>query len=412
MTNHATWIVAIIILRTAATLFAAEPTRVHDELASDDGIPGLVEALDAKLIVGKEIHIEGPPSLARDRAKGPTRALEHNRPRMDGRKGPGTVYQSLRPNWLTVQHPDVSVDQIAKLIRQRYDKIVLRRVKAPKVTQIDVEHMTLIYPPKYFGNDKRVIVRVKRLVLHAKDRTLVAYYANYDKIDKHDGAVILQINGHFGRNPSRQALGLEKRGYMSGAALGKIAMQHLPVITYDDHNVGESSGAPNGLPRTLENIQMIDRTLLKHFDRVDGLGLSGGTERWYHFSMFFECNVQSAYYAGFAMPLWARLDPPHFNSDQDTHDEPFIRNFQYSELALVGIHRIPHVAFAHNAGEGEGSKYGYFVEMVPTLRQYTDAFQTRGGDRNGDGVSETGRDLAHEYDLPDYFEFLKQARAP
>ena len=393
----------LIVATTACD--AKDPTPV-------DEIPGLAEALDAKVVVGEVIHIEGPPSEARDRDSGPTTAFEHHRPRFDSRKGPGSVYQSLQPNWLTVQHPDVSLDQIAKLIRQRYDQIVLNHLRTPKVIQIDVEHMTLIYPPKYFGNDKRVIVRAKRLVLHAKDRALVAYYANYDKIARHNSAVILQINGHFGLNPSRQGLGLEKRGHMSGAALGKIAMQHLPLITYDDHNVGESSGGPNGLHRTLENIQMIDRTLLKHFDRVDGLGLSGGTDRWYHFSVFFASNVQSVYYAGFATPLWTCLDRPHFGSNPDTHDEPFIRNFQYGELALVGIHRIPHVAFAHNAGDGGGSKYGYFVETVPTLRQYTDAFQTRGGDRNGDGISETGRDLAHEYDLPDYFEFLKQSRAP
>ena len=333
------------------------------------GIRGLAEALNAKVVAGQVIHIEGPPSEARDRDDPPNTTLDHIRPHFERRKGPGSVYQSLRPNWLTVQHPDVPLDQIAKMLRQRYDQIVLKRVKTPNVTQIDVEHMTLIFPPKYFNNDKREIVRVKRLAMHAKGRQLVAYYANYDKIDEHDGAVILQINGHFGRNPSRLGLGLEKRGGYAGAALGKIAMQHLPLITYDDHNTGESSGAPNGLPRTLENIQMIDRTLLKHFDRVDGLGLSGGTERWYHFSVFFESNVQSVYYAGFAVPLWTRLDRPHFGSDPDTHDEPFIRNFQCCELALVGIHRIPHVAFAHNANEGGGSKYGYFVEMVPTMRQ-------------------------------------------
>ncbi len=374
------------------------------------GIPNLTEALDSRVITGRVIHVQGPPSDRRDSDTLPGTSRAFGRSTLGARKGPGTVFQSLRARWLSTQHPDAKLEVIAGRIRDRYEKIVLNRVDTPNVTHIDVEPMTLVYPSNYYENTEPITVHLKRLSLRAGDRILVAYYANYDRIQLHDGAVILQINGHFGLNPSRQGLGLDHRGGASGAALGKIAMQHLPLLTYDDHNEGESSNASPDLPRTLENMQMIDRALLTHFKRVDGLGLSGGTERWYHFSVFFQCNVQSVYYAGFAMPLWTRLDPPHFGSDRDTHDELFIRNFQYADLALVGIYRIPHVAFAHNAGEAGGSKYGYFEEMVPIIRQYTDAFETRGGDRDGDGISDTGRDLAHEYDLLDYFAFLDAVR--
>lgn len=372
-------------------------------------IPGLSDALSTAVIPSTPFDIVGPPSSARD-IDTTQNSVEIVRPLFETSQAVN-VFQALQPQWLSSQHPDASLAQIGSLVSQRYKQLVIDRLATPNVTQITVEPITLVYPTGYYDNDSPVTVNVKRLTLEAPDRTLVAYYANYDKLQNHVGSVIFQINGHFGTNPSRLGLGLEQNGGLTGAALGKIAMQGYPLLTYDDHNVGESSAAADGLPRTLENIQMIDRTLLTQFDRVDALGISGGAERLFYTMPFFESSIQSVYYAGWAVPLWTRLVGDPFGSDADTHDQALLENFTLAELALVGLARGVETAFAHNAYEGGKSKYGFFEEIAPALQQYSASFLIRGDDRNGDGLPDYGPGLAHEYDLHDYLEFLQQVRA-
>lgn len=102
-------------------------------------------------------------------------------------------------------------------------------------------------------------------------------------------------------------MGIEKRGGYSGVALGKLMLQGLPLITFDDHDVGESSdatGKENGQYRTLANLRMMDDALLVHFSRVDAIGISGGCERLYHFMMFHRCPIATAYLGGFFRPPW------------------------------------------------------------------------------------------------------------
>ena len=394
------------LILIAVTWFAAVATA-----SCGGAIPGLDQALDLTVTAGTVIHIAGPPATARNCNSTSDNAVEDVRAFMDAHKEPGSVYDTIHVNYPTVANPSVSLADIGPLIRQPYDALVMSRVNTPVVTSINVEHFTLIYPVNYDNNPLPVTVRARRLTFNASGRTLVSYFANYDKVQEHQDSVVWQINGHFGANPTRQGFGIENNGGLLGGALGKIAMQGLPIIAYDDHNVGESSGAPNSLPRTLENLQMMDRTLMPHFGRVDVVGLSGGTERAYHLMMFFESNVQSAYFGGFAVPLWTRLTVPPFGSDDDTHDVTFLQNFGFADLSVVGLHRGVHIAFTHNAFEGGRSKYGYWVEMIPVMEQYTTAFETRGGDLDGDGISDTGRNLCHEYDLVDLLEWIERTRA-
>ena len=393
-------------LLCAACSVLPAPTGVRAQ------IPGLDQALDPTVTVGSTLHIPAPPSSARN-CSTPNDGLSVDSVRdfMESYKGPGSVYDTVHVNYPTVQYPALDLDAIGPLIQQPYDSLVMTRVNTPAVTSIDVEHLTLVYPAGYYSNPLPVTVRARRLTFHAAGRTLVAYYVNYDKLPEHGHSVIWQINGHFGPNPTRQGLGIENNGGLSGAALGKIAMQGLPLISYDDHNVGESSSAPDSLPRTLENLQLMDRTLMTHFDRVDVVGLSGGTERAYHLMLFFESHIRSVYCGGFAVPLWTRLVVPPFGSDGDTHDVLFLQNFQFADLAVMGLHRGVHTAFTHSTFEGGRSKYGYFVEMVPTMQAYTSDFETRGDDLNGDGVSDTGRNLCHEYDLVDLLDWIAYTRA-
>ena len=376
-------------------------------------IAGLDSALSSQVIPGTTIEIHGPPSTARD-TDTTTNSIAHFQPLMEQYKSDpnfNSVYQSIQGNWQTTQHPTASLAETGALVKTQYQGLMTSRMATPTVSQITVEPMTLVYPTDYANNAAPVTVHVKRLTLTAADRTLVAYYANYDKLAEHDDSLIFQVNGHFGANPSRLGFGLEQNGGLSGAALGLIAMQGLPLLTYDDHNVGESSNASDGLIRTLENMRMIDQVLLSQFDRVDAVGISGGAERLYYFMPLFESNLQSVYYSGLATPQWTRLVGPPFGNDADTFDQILLDNFQFADLALVGLARDVETAFAHNAFEGGKSKYGYFEEILPTLKQYTEDFQTRGDDQNGDGIPDYGPGLSHEYNLPDYFAFLQQVRA-
>ena len=379
--------------------------------AGGGSIPGLDEALDPAVTVGTTINIAGPPSSARDCGTMSDNSLASVQSSMETYKGPGSVYDNIHTNYPTVANPSVSLAAIGPLIQQPYDSIVMSRVNTPAVTSITVEHLTLIYPVNYFNNAQPVTVRARRLTFNASGRTLVSYYANYDKVQNHQDSVIWQINGHFGGNPTRQGFGIQNNGGLLGGALGKIAMQGLPIITYDDHNVGESSGGPASLPRTLESLQMMDRTLMTQFDRVDVVGLSGGTERAYHLMMFFESNVKSSYFGGFAVPLWTRLTVPPFGTDGDTHDVPFLEKFGFADLAVMGLHRGVHTAITHNTFEGGRSKYGYWVEMIPIMEQYTTFWETRGDDLDGDGVSDTGENLCHEYSMADLLEWIETTRA-
>jgi hypothetical protein len=391
------------------TLFPALGLWLSDPLSKAE-IPGLSEALSTTVETGNVIRVLAPPSATRDADK-TTNSVALVRSEVEAFKGPGSDYETISSKYLTVQNPNASLREIGALVKHRYRDVVLSRVDTPAVTRILVEPMTLVYPTDYYENTSPVRVHLRRLTLEAPDRKLVAYYANYDKLSEHHQSVIFHINGHFGANPSRMGFGLEQLGGVAGAALGKIAMQGYPLVTYDDHNVGESSGASDSLPQVLENIQMMDRTLLTKFARVDAVGISGGAERLYHTMAIFQSKIRSVYYAGFAVPQWTRLTGAPFGSDHDTHDKAFLESFQFADLVLVGLARGVKTAFAHNAYEGGRSKYGYFVEIAPTLQRYTSEFVARGDDRNGDGVPDSGPGLAHEYDLPDYLEFLNEARA-
>ncbi len=396
-----------------------------DPVDPPDPDPGswIAELVDTNVTPGTVVNIQGPPSTARDTdTTGNSIALAQ--PLLDSRKAiPGGAFETAEANWMTTQNPTAGLATISSLVQQNYDNLISTNVHTPIITQVDFQYFTYIYPTGYFNNGAPVTVRSRRFTIFGTDqfgaaRTLVGYYVNYDKLDPDDRSVIFQINGHFGSSPSRLGLGLHSFGGLFGAALGKIAMQGYPLITYDDHDVGESSGSTgteNGLYRTLANLETMDHAILEHFGHVDGMGLSGGTERLYHFLFFHECQLSSAYLGGFAVPIWTQMDTAArtggpFGSNQDTDNVDFQNNFQWADMALVGINKGIPMTMTHNAYEGGRSKYGFFVEMRPALLGYVgqETFEIRGGDLNGDGNSESGRWLSHEYDLVDFFDWIEK----
>lgn len=388
--------------------------RWHREALS---FPDVVS--NTTLVAGEVIRINGPPSPHRDRDREMNSAAIVEPIVGPRREMIGGVFAAVRKNWLSVKHPEVDLPTMAGHVQRRYADLVFKNVHRPELTAVDREPLTLVYPAGYDGNPRAVEVPVRCLTISAVDRfgdqrQLVAYYANYDKVDTERPEVVFQVNGHFGKNPSRQGLGMEKRGGLLGAALGKLAMRGVPLITYDDHDIGQSSpgkNKENGLYRTLANLQMLDDSLLVHFDNVDVVGLSGGCERLYHFLLFHRCKIRSAYLAGMYVSPWTRLDSRArtggpFGINRDTDNLVFEANFQWSDLALVGIAKGIRVAFVNNTYEGGIAKNCFYHEMLPALQQYTDRFEIRGDDPDGDGMSNNGRNLAHEYDLLDLYEFL------
>ena len=385
-------------------------------------ISGFHAALTPVVTTGETIVIEGPPSELRDRGDG-TESVESVKTQLDLlRNDSGGVYQEVHKNFLATRYANADLESFAGHARAQYESLIFCHVPAPELTGIDTEHFTLIYPPGYDGNQDAVSVPARRLTIHAVDRFentrhLVGYFVNYDKVKAHDGAVVFQINGHFGRNPSRQGLGMERRGGYVGGALGKLALHGIPLITYDDHDVGESSratGRENGQFRTLANLRMMDDALLVHFGRVDGMGLSGGCERLYHFLMFHRCRLATAYLAGFLRPPWIdlyhwRMTDGKRGVDHDTFNEVFYKNFQWSDLVLVGIHRGVEVCLAPDVHDFTGKNVLQY-EMLPAIRRYTERFVIGGDDPDGDGISNSGRALGHEYDLADYLKFLETSR--
>jgi hypothetical protein len=384
-------------------------------------MPTPADLLDTNVTAGTIFNVPSHPSSQRDcDFSGNTVAAET--PLMNSRKAiVGGAFQTAEANWMTTQNPTADLPTIAGLVSNRYQQLVGVNVLKPTAVSTGITYRTLIYPTNYHNNPAPVTVRIRRFTFTATDfngdtRTLAAYYANYDKLGEHDGSVILQINGHFGSSPTWQAFGMSANGGFSGAALGKIAMQGYPLIAYDDHDVGESSaatGTENGLHRTLANLLQMEEAILQYFDRVDGLGLSGGTERLYHYLILHTVNLQSAYLAGFSVAPWTRLDAA-FGSDQDTHNFTYLNNFQWADMVLVGLHRGLPLAMTHNANEGSRSKYGLHVETVPSLLNHVgpEDFELRGGDANGDGIRDNGgTELCHEFDLPDYYRFLRKVRA-
>jgi len=405
-------------------MFACVPwTNVMAYPPERDVPEGVRAALDTAMTEGEVLAIEAPPSDLRDGDK-TLNSAESFQQRFDAlRNDPQGVYQEVYKNYLATLHHDVDLDTFSQHAHARYDKLILQQVPGPRLTKIEVTHYTLVYPPAYDINEQEVQVPTRRITIHAVDRFgdrrhLVAYFANYDKVDPYHASVVFQVNGHFGHNPSRQGLGIENRGGYSGAVLGKLALRGIPLITFDDHDVGESSPATkkeNGQYRTLANLQMMDEALLVHFARVDGIGLSGGCERLYHFLMFHRCPLRTAYLAGFFRPVW--FDLYHWRTtggkrgvDHDTFNEVFYENFQWADLVLVGIQRKVDVRLASMTYESGGGKQGLVVEMLPTIRRYTDRITVGGDDPDGDGVSNFGRNLSHEYDLVDYTEYLAQQR--
>ena len=60
----------------------------------------------------------------------------------------------------------------------------------------------------------------------------------------------------------------------------------------------------------------------------------------------------------------------------------------------------------NNTYEGSSGKSAFHRELLPVLDKYSADYTVGGDDPDCDGVSNDGRNLAHEYDIPDVLNFL------
>ena len=188
-------------------------------------VPGQEAALSREVVEGERIQVEGPPSSQRHPGLNDPQRNENSAEGADSllqsrRRIPDGVYQACRKRWLATRFPSASLDELAAKVRAKYEELVLGPIQWPRLVGIDVEPMTLVYPAGYGSKATPQQIRTRRLNVRAVDgfgeeRSVVAYYLNYDKVPLEHSRVILQVNGHFGANPSRMLIGLKGRGGIS-----------------------------------------------------------------------------------------------------------------------------------------------------------------------------------------------------
>ncbi|MDB5103992.1 MAG: hypothetical protein JWP91_1681 [Fibrobacteres bacterium] len=385
---------------------------VGDTVAVDSlGHPPLPE--DSVL----SIDVPGPPNTVRDWTYWPSNTAESGLSRMQSDRY-SQAYAAYSEADTLYDTLETSLAATAAALKSNYDRNVASKISSFAIVSIKEEKFEYRYPAGYFGNAEPVAVKAKRIIITAlapdsgNMRKICAYHLNYDKDSASGQSIVFQINGHFGDSPSRSAIGLDERGGYGGAAVGKLAIKGIPIITYDDSrnnlipagNLGESwsnNHERDGVIHTLEDLLIVERALLMGFKRVDAIGISGGAERLYHFLALHSCRLETAYLAGFARSAWMPED-----NDMRSSADSIVAQVQLADLALIGAQRGTDVVFTQNSGEGDLSKAGLIYDLIPRIAPWFGSVEIHGDDVDGDGMSEAPTPLAHEYDLQDYLHYL------
>jgi len=98
--------------------------------------------------------------------------------------------------------------------------------------------------------------------------------------------------------------------------------------------------------------------------------------------------------------------------DYDTFDREILERASLADFVIPAIARGAKVALSANTLEQGLVKFMIHAEIVPQLLRATPAFELRGDDPFGSGISIYGasRPLCHEIDVEDYEDFLKNVR--
>ena len=351
-------------------------------------------------------------------------------------------YKMLQRNWVTRPGRDISLANAVREVVARYAVTVESRIPEPRIEHIATEYGDLVYPANFDGNADEVKVSTQRITISISSgvrtndvRKMILYFLNENKDTK--GHLVVLFNGHIGPLPARQMIGTAGDGSW-GVVAGRLAVRGYKVLIFDDRQaLGESESTskegrnqPLGLIRELADLRAIDTAELTprapwknstnivvsmdHVDhpyrRIDLVGLSGGTERLFHFLMLTRSTaINSVYLAGGPQSPWMALDnttcsKDGFGYDQDTFDFPFLSSFQWADLLLPAAQRGVKIRLAMNKREPGLLKYINLREIAPTLKRFGVPFSIGGDDPQGKGGDDG---LCHEFDFKDLLKFLE-----
>jgi hypothetical protein len=284
-----------------------------------------------------------------------------------------------------------TVDEIKSLYNS-----LLNINKAPVIENISTETYTI-------GFQRAIRSIVKKYTITSGTKTIVAYHIN---VDAGQGKVIFNINGHFGDYPSKLSMGLTGLGgYAEAKILARIAPMGYEIITYDDsyNTAGLSESSYTILPKdtilhTLEDTMIVEKALLLNFDKIYGMGLSGGAQRMYHYLINSRANLKKAYIAGYFAPAWTAQDPDVVTTDKRYETS----GIELAHLVQVGVSKGINIRLCRN--HYESGLHNYSLQQMRTYLEGLGINISYGGD-DPTGVGAGGR--VHEYYIKDLIEFLE-----
>ena len=233
-----------------------------------------------------------------------------------------------------------------------------------------------------------------------------------------------------GRNPELPEDRKANEGRpLEGCLAGRLAAAGYSVLLYTDPtqepNNAYGGKAAKGFERVMKDAVAVQRALLEPYSyEIDAVGLSGGAQRLF-FLMPILKRLRSAYLAGYFSPNWvaeftrnhgaAVCKPFDLCYDTDFERPALTTNYMLADLVALALSNDVRVAFASNAREGaRAHKVFLHHELVPMLLKTGKPFELRGDDLTGNGKPINGgiqgKGLCHEYDTPDYLDFLKEVR--
>jgi hypothetical protein len=398
-----------LLILSGCTRSAVEETPAPQRRASTAESPAAARSkvFDPHVVAGPSLGIDDVISIGEIRGcdSPPGNSAVAGQAALDKRRqDPKGAYANARKE-LIVQDPSAiaEVKAVTDAIRKRYEQQVLAQIPALPLAGIDSEPFTVRYYPRFSELNDEVTVHGRRLSLRALDagreRRLVLYYLNYDRVDAERSSVVFMLNGKVNHDPRK--FDLDPQVNYAATAAGRLAATGRPVIVFDD--------TEPTLVRTLAAIRTIDRAVLKDVTRVHVIGFPDAV---LHFLAFHESPVASAYVIGGTVPLWTRNDS-FFQKDPRTENAAVQDSFQWADLALMALGTGVRLGFASDVGESGLSKAGLFFETLPILRHHPEAerlLSIRGNDRDGDGKGDHGQPC-HEGEAADYTRFLTEVES-
>lgn len=383
------------------------PKASPSSLKAEPSSIALAKVFDPKVIGGPSLGIDDEISVSELRGcdQFPANTAEAGNALLQKRRQiKNSAYVNARNQYIVsdTATPD-DLTKLTNAIRLRYEQEVLPQIPVHPLLGIDSEPFTMRYFPQFSEIDgDPVTVHGRRLSLRvagtgAAEERVVAYFLNYDRVEPSRPSVVLVLAGGVNHNPTK--FELDPQANYAATIAGRLAAMGWPVLVVDD--------AFPTILRSLAAIRAIDRSLLKTFARVHVIG---APDLLFHFLMFHESQVASAYVVGGALPLWTRNDS-FFPKDPKTENTVVQDKFQWADFGLAVLDQGITLAMVSDVGQSGPGKAALFIETLPVLKKHPAAaerfLRIVGNDRNGDGKGDHN-EVCHDGDTADYRGFFKE----